>query len=42
MMQRASTDLCEAIAAEYTNTSSIGLPVNDIEAGYAYPSRVRF
>jgi len=37
-----TTDLCEAIAAEYTETTCIALPVNDIEAGYAYPRRVRF
>ncbi|HSM55888.1 MAG TPA: glycosyltransferase, partial [Candidatus Sulfomarinibacteraceae bacterium] len=37
-----TTDLCEAIAAEYKDTSCIALPVNDIEAGYAYPPRVRF
>ena len=37
-----TTDLCEAIAAQYTGTTCIALPVNDIEAGYAYPTRVRF
>jgi len=37
-----TTDLCEAIAAEYAGTTCIALPVNDIEAGYAYPTRVRF
>src|SRR5574341_371990 len=37
-----TTDLCEAIATEYTATTCIALPVNDIEAGYAYPTRVRF
>jgi len=37
-----TTDLCEAIAAEYSGTTCIALPVNDIEAGYAYPPRVRF
>jgi glycosyltransferase involved in cell wall biosynthesis len=37
-----TTDLCEAIAAEYGGTTCIALPVNDIEAGYAYPARVRF
>jgi len=37
-----TTDLCEAIATEYSNTTCIALPVNDIEAGYAYPPRVRF
>jgi hypothetical protein len=34
--------LCEAIANEYSETSFIALPINDIEAGYAYPPRVRF
>jgi glycosyltransferase involved in cell wall biosynthesis len=37
-----TTDLCEAIAAQFTQTTCIALPVNDIEAGYAYPARVRF
>jgi glycosyltransferase involved in cell wall biosynthesis len=37
-----TTDLCEAIAAEFSDTTCIALPVNDIRAGYAYPPRVRF
>jgi glycosyltransferase involved in cell wall biosynthesis len=37
-----TTDLSEAIAAEFPNTTCIALPVNDIEEGYDYPSRVRF
>jgi glycosyltransferase involved in cell wall biosynthesis len=37
-----TTDLCEAIAAEHRNTTCIAVPVNDIEGGYAYPTRVRF
>ncbi len=37
-----TTDLCEAIAAQYAETTCIALPVNDIEAGYPYPARVRF
>jgi glycosyltransferase involved in cell wall biosynthesis len=37
-----TTDLCEAIATEYSDTTCIALPVNDIQAGYAYPPRVRF
>jgi len=37
-----TTDLCEAIAAQYHQTTCIALPVNDIEAGYDYPARVRF
>jgi glycosyltransferase involved in cell wall biosynthesis len=37
-----TTDLCEAFAAAYPEASCIALPVNDTEAGYAYPPRVRF
>ena len=37
-----TTDLCEAIASVYIDTTCIALPVNDIEAGYPYPARVRF
>ncbi|RPI01435.1 MAG: glycosyltransferase [Ignavibacteriae bacterium] len=37
-----TTDLCEAVASAYTETTCIALPVNDIEDGYAYPTRVRF
>lgn len=37
-----TTDLCEAIATEYSETTCIALPVNDIAGGYAYPPRVRF
>jgi glycosyltransferase involved in cell wall biosynthesis len=37
-----TTDLCEAIAAEHLDTTCIAVPVNDIEEGYAYPTRVRF
>jgi len=37
-----TTDLCEAVAGLYKSTSCIALPVNDIEAGYEYPPRVRF
>ncbi len=37
-----TTDLCEAIATEYRHATCIALPVNDLEAGYAYPPRVRF
>ena len=37
-----TTDLCEAIATRYIETTCIAMPVNDIEAGYAYPPRVRF
>jgi glycosyltransferase involved in cell wall biosynthesis len=37
-----TTDLCEAIATQYSHKTCIVLPVNDIESGYAYPTRVRF
>lgn len=37
-----TTDLCEAIAAEHPETTCIAVPVNDVEGGYAYPTRVRF
>ena len=37
-----TTDLCEAITAKYHQTTCIAVPVNDIEAGYTYPARVRF
>lgn len=37
-----TTDLCEAVASAYPATTCIALPVNDTEAGYDYPSRVRF
>ena len=37
-----TTALCEAIAAQNGGTTCIALPVNDVEAGYAYPARVRF
>src|SRR5712691_10235292 len=37
-----TTDLCEAIATEYSEITCIAVPVNDNLAGYAYPSRVRF
>lgn len=37
-----TTDLCEAIAMRYSGTTCIAMPVNDIESGYEYPSRVRF
>lgn len=37
-----TTDLCEAIANQFAETTCIALPVNDVESGYAYPTRVRF
>src|SRR5690348_5243041 len=36
-----TTDLCEAISAEYGSARLFAVPVNDTEAGYAYPERVR-
>jgi glycosyltransferase involved in cell wall biosynthesis len=37
-----TTDLCEAVAEKYKATACLAIPVNDIEAGYEYPPRVRF
>src|SRR6202142_4354094 len=37
-----TTDLCDAIHAEYSATELLALPVNDTEEGYSYPARVRF
>src|SRR5688572_31119069 len=37
-----TTALCEAVAVEQPGATCIALPVNDIESGYEYPSRVRF
>jgi glycosyltransferase involved in cell wall biosynthesis len=37
-----TTDLAEAIAAEFGDITCIALPVNDTKDGYAYPPRVRF
>jgi glycosyltransferase involved in cell wall biosynthesis len=37
-----TTDLCEAIASHYPQSSCIAVPVNDTEVGYQYPIRVRF
>jgi len=37
-----TTDLCEAIAAEYGSARLLALPVNDTEQGYDYPARVRW
>lgn len=37
-----TTDLCEAVASAYSDSVCIALPVNDTEAGYDYPPRVRF
>ena len=37
-----SNDLCEALAAADPKTSYFAVPLNDDDAGYEYPSRVRF
>jgi glycosyltransferase involved in cell wall biosynthesis len=37
-----TTDLCEAVAAAYPETTCFALPVNDTDSGYDYPPRVRF
>ncbi len=37
-----TTDLCNAISAEYGTARLLTLPVNDIEEGYDYPARVRW
>lgn len=37
-----TTDLCDAIHAEFGGTELLALPVNDTEEGYEYPARVRF
>ena len=37
-----TTDLCDAIHAEYGATELLALPVNDIPEGYSYPPRIRF
>jgi glycosyltransferase involved in cell wall biosynthesis len=37
-----TTDLCEAISAEYGAARLLALPVNDTKEGYDYPARVRW
>src|SRR6202158_6018698 len=37
-----TTDLCEAISAEYGTARVLALPVNDTAQGYDYPARVRW
>jgi glycosyltransferase involved in cell wall biosynthesis len=37
-----TTDLCDAIHAEYGAIELLALPVNDTSEGYSYPERVRF
>jgi glycosyltransferase involved in cell wall biosynthesis len=36
-----TTDLCDAVSAEYGSARLFAVPVNDTESGYAYPERVR-
>src|SRR5580693_8427276 len=37
-----TTDLCDAISAEYGSARLMALPVNDTDQGYDYPARVRW
>jgi glycosyltransferase involved in cell wall biosynthesis len=37
-----TTDLCEALSAEYGTARLLTVPVNDTESGYDYPARVRW
>src|SRR5512143_2959950 len=37
-----TTDLCDAIAAEYGTAQLLAVPVNDPGSQYSYPARVRF
>ncbi len=37
-----TTDLCDAVSAEYGTERFFALPVNDPESSYDYPERVRF
>jgi glycosyltransferase involved in cell wall biosynthesis len=37
-----TTDLCDALHAEYSAAELLALPVNDTQEGYSYPERVRF
>ena len=37
-----TSDLCEALAAQFKDLTCFAVPVNDREEGYAYPPRVRF
>ena len=37
-----TTDLCDAMAAEYGSERLFAMPVNDPESEYSYPERVRF
>lgn len=37
-----TTDLCDALSAEYGTARLLAVPVNDTELGYDYPARVRW
>src|SRR5664279_6036125 len=37
-----TTDLCDAIAAEYGASAALVVAVNDPQSRYSYPARVRF
>jgi glycosyltransferase involved in cell wall biosynthesis len=37
-----TTDLCEALSAEYGTARFMAVPVNDTDSGYDYPARVRW
>src|ERR1700689_4862878 len=37
-----TADLCEAVSSEYGTAMLFALPVNDPDAQYSYPDRVRF
>ncbi len=37
-----TTDFCEALGAQFPEADIFAIPVNDIDEGYAYPSRVGF
>src|SRR5882762_9956190 len=37
-----TTDLCRAVAAEFSAMQCLVVPVNDLEGGYDYPPEVRF
>ncbi len=37
-----TTDLCDALVAEYGGLQCLALAVNDTETGYEYPARVRY
>jgi glycosyltransferase involved in cell wall biosynthesis len=37
-----TTDLCDALSAEYGTARLLAVPINDTESGYNYPARVRW